>query len=81
MRTYTELGFYPFNEVKIARLGVVQGDHNLITPIISCYKMSLERRKQSYCFEIVEEDGSISYEYNLKNSEFESFKKHIPDFK
>lgn len=81
MRTYTELRFYPNNENKIARMHTIQGDHNIISPVMGCYFKNLDRKKESYCFEIKEENGEIRYKYNLKNSEFESYKKHINDFK
>ncbi len=81
MKTYTELGFYPNNEQKIVRFGIIQGDHNIIAPIMGTHLKTLERKKESYCFELKDEDGNIKYVYSLKNSELESYKKYIPNFK
>lgn len=80
MITYTELRFFKNNENKIERINEIKGDYNLITPVMNFYLKNLDRKKESYCFEVKDSKGKITYKYNLKNSEFQTYKKHIKFF-
>jgi hypothetical protein len=74
---YTEIVHYPHNTSPMHEAGAVQGDANMIRSIMTAHLKALDRKKESYFFR-VEENGETRYVFNLKNSEYEAFKKHIP---
>lgn len=78
---YTEIGIYPENKEPVVEFGSIQGEMNVVLKCFETYLTALDRRKQSYCYKYYKDGTFINYRYNLKNSEFESFKKYLPDFK
>lgn len=75
---YTELKFYPNNKVKIVEVGTIKGSHNQVVPIMALNFKNLDRKKESYIYR-VKINSAISYKYNLKSSEFETYKIYITD--
>jgi hypothetical protein len=64
------------NNSNIIESGQMEGDVNLIKHCFLAHIQKLNRKKESYFFKW-EREGITEYHFNLKNSEFESFKKHF----
>ena len=79
----TELGFNPTSKNTLIELNQMSGDFNLIHEAFNLLKKQKERKKESYLFKVVHTlangETLTNFDFNMKNSEFESIKKNIPE--